>query len=1291
MNGVNGSKGLHDDGTTISVKRRGHGVVASSDSGARSSGTHARNHQPPHPRKKRPLRAWARECYRKVVVELILREKPLPPSKHGRRIPLNLQPGPSPPLIDDRRGHAFISNAIRTSRYNVFNFFPKQLLFQFTRLGNFYFLCVGIPQTIPGISTTGNYTTILPLLFFVLLTIVKEGYDDYKRHRLDKVENAQPVTVLRRADEAASGGRGACHLVRFVESFFHRRFKNTEAYELHDAEVMGGFQWKGTAWKDLRVGDVIRLSRDQEIPADLILLHADGENGLAYVETMALDGETNLKSKQVLSEFIGCDTIQGLLDCKAEFVVEDPNADLYGFNGRVAVKDKTVPLTLNEIVYRGSTLRNTPCAIGVVINSGEECKIRMNANHHPKAKRPALESVWNRVVLSLVLYVIFLTMGCSIGYYLWRKSTEQYAWYIRGDSVPAEDIIIGYAIMFNNVIPLALYVSLEIVKIGQMLNLNGDLGMYDEATDTPARCNTNTILENLGQIGYIFSDKTGTLTENVMKFRRMTIAGTAWLHDMDIRAEQAGPRDDDETVEKTSFRARSMEINRTVSQSTSELDARRVVAQVATPGGRSSAHLNRPAAAGCAQPGVTTEDLIGFIRSRPNSLFARKAVQYILAMALCHSCLPEIRNGEIEFQASSPDELALVRAAQELGYTVIQRSAQQITLKISNADGSTATRIYEILDVIEFSSKRKRMSIVLRCPDRRIWMICKGADSLILPRLKMAQVALQKAEEVKQSAEMERALQRKSLQQEPRNSFGGRPSLTIRRSIGGNRPSIGGPSLRPPIYGRSKSFEINSVYAMEDRSRPSLSRGASLDVTPSLTPRARSAVGRRGDKFDFLDDPAINDEATIFTRSFQLLDDFATEGLRTLLYAHKFIPETEYQAWNKVFHAAETSLVDRQDRIEEAGELIEQNLELVGASAIEDKLQKGVPETIDKLRRANIKIWMLTGDKRETAINIAHSARICLPESQVYILDATTGDLESQMLEVMEDLQISDGSPTPPTARNHSVVVIDGHTLATVESPTDDPTNPRLKDLLFTMIPHIDSVICCRASPAQKAFIVRATRKTTASRPVTSPCLTLAIGDGANDLAMIAEAHVGVGISGREGLQAARVADYAISQFSFLQRLLLVHGRWNYVRTSKFVLWTFWKEMFFYLPQEIFTRWTGYTGTSLYESWSLTVLNVLFTSLCVIVPGVWEQDLNAETLLAVPELYVYGQRGKALDLWKYAGWMLGAGVEGVLVFFGCWASYGYFGQLGGLRDDGLFAFGDLVFSVCICWTNWKLL
>ncbi|KAK5635170.1 hypothetical protein RRF57_010882 [Xylaria bambusicola] len=420
-------------------------------------------------------------------------------------------------------------------------------------------------------------------------------------------------------------------------------------------------------------------------------------------------------------------------------------------------------------------------------------------------------------------------------------------------------------------------------------------------------------------------------------------------------------------------------------------------------------------------------------------------------------------------------------------------------------------------------------------------------------------------------------------------------------------------------------------------------------------------------KFSFLEESSIMDEGTIFDRCFKHLDEYATEGLRTLLVARKFIPETEYMNWKEVYHKATTSLIDRQDKIEDAGEQIEQTLDLVGATAIEDKLQVGVPETIDKLRRANIKIWMLTGDKRETAINIAHSARICRPGSDVFILDSTKGDLEGQIRDIMEDLQ---------TGTIHSVAVIDGQTLAAVEK------SPLITDLFYALIPTIDSVICCRASPAQKSTIVKAIRQQ------VPKALTLAIGDGANDLAMISASHVGVGISGKEGLQAARVADYSIAQFRFLQRLLLVHGRWNYVRTGKFILATFWKEMFFYLPTAMYQMYNGYTGTSLYESYSLTVLNILFTSLCVLCMGIWEQDLRAETLLAVPELYVHGQRNRELNFPRFVAWMTGAVIDGTLVWVLLWLGYNVFGRP---RDNGLFAFGDLAFSIGILWTNYKLL
>lgn len=293
----------------------------------------------------------------------------------------------------------------------------------------------------------------------------------------------------------------------------------------------------------------------------------------------------------------------------------------------------------------------------------------------------------------------------------------------------------------------------------------------------------------------------------------------------------------------------------------------------------------------------------------------------------------------------------------------------------------------------------------------------------------------------------------------------------------------------------------------------------------------QSPMGQIADDDDddeFVEEALVIDDAAVIERCFQHINDFASEGLRTLLYGHRFLDEKEYRGWKKIYNDATTSLVNRQELIEKAGEMIEQQLELGGATAIEDKLQNGVPETIERLRRANIRMWMLTGDKRETAINIGHSCRLIKDYSSVTVLDYEAGDVEQNMAASIID--INRGGVA------HAVVVIDGQTLASIQS--DEAMHTLFLDLAILA----DSVICCRASPSQKAALVHSIRTR------LKKSVTLAIGDGANDIAMIQEAHVGIGITGKEGLQAARTSDYAIAQFRFLVKLLLVHGRWNYIR-----------------------------------------------------------------------------------------------------------------------------------------------
>lgn len=769
-----------------------------------------------------------------------------------------------------------------------------------------------------------------------------------------------------------------------------------------------------------------------------------------------------------------------------------------------------------------------------------------------------------------------------------------------------------------------------------------------------------------------------------MKFRKLSVAGAAFLHDPDIQEEAIRAfvrRSMSQKVQgkgkKPIKSKKSLSIRNPTRHNS---DASFPMENPAgSPIGRNSSISSRwksSARPNGAQPELRTVELLHYIHGRPDTIFARKARMFLVSIALCHTCIPERSdNGEISYQSASPDEQALVQAAQELGYVLIDRQNATITIKANspNSNDDTSFETYQILDVIQFSSGRKRMSIIVRMPDDRICVFCKGADSTIIQRLRLSSLALDKAIMIerraseRQSLEAQEAIRRNSEHQNRKISMT-RSSLNMNRhSISGiPLPSLATRKLQPiqdEFGSRPKDRQTDISFSPQDGENIYHSPRNSVhfkDANSKIPPVDGRVSFQGDDKNEMVEEATVVNDAAVFERCFQHINDFATEGLRTLLYGYRYLEDEEYKAWKKIYLDASTSLDNRQDMIEKAGNLIETNFELAGATAIEDKLQEGVPDAIDKLRRAKIKMWMLTGDKRETAINIGHSCRLIKDYSSVTVLDHEAGDINHRIAAAF--IEINRGQVA------HSVVVIDGQTLSIIEA------NDALRKLFIELAILVDSVICCRASPSQKAYLVGAIRKK------VKKAVTLAIGDGANDIAMIQEAHVGIGITGKEGLQAARTSDYSIAQFRFLLKLLLVHGRWNYVRTCKYTLGTFWKEMFFYLTQALYQRYVGYTGTSLYESWSLSMFNTLFTSLPVIFMGIFEKDLAASTLLAIPELYTLGHHNGGFNLFIYAFWVFMASADSMIVFF---MMIGLYGRPLSTTDNDLYSLGALTFTACV--------
>lgn len=914
----------------------------------------------------------------------------------------------------------YVDNHISTAKYNIITFLPKFLYEQFSKYANLFFLFTAVLQQIPGISPTSRYTTIVPLFIVLLVSAIKEYIEDYRRKQSDSQLNNSKAQVLK------------------------------------------GSTFSDTKWVNVAVGDIIRVESESPFPADLVLLASSEPEGLCYIETANLDGETNLKIKQAIPETADFVSPAELARLGGRIRSEQPNSSLYTYEATLTIAagggEKELPLAPDQLLLRGATLRNTPWIHGVVVFTGHETKLMRNATATP-IKTTAVERMVNRQILMLVVILICLSIVSSIGDVIIQSTQRPSLEYLKLESFNGAKQffrdLLTYWVLYSNLVPISLFVTIEIVKYYTGSLIDSDLDIYYEPTDTPANCRTSSLVEELGQIEYIFSDKTGTLTCNMMEFRQSTIAGVQYADEVpeDRRATV------EDGVEVGIHDFKQLETNR---------------------------------------------------QSHQNQHIIR---HFLTLLATCHTVIPE-RGGEkdaIKYQAASPDEGALVEGAVTLGYKFVARKPRAVIIEV---DGQQLE--YELLAVCEFNSTRKRMSTIFRTPEGKIICYCKGADTVILERL----------------------------------------------------------------------AKDNNPY-----------------VETTLTH----------------------------------LEEYASEGLRTLCLAMREISEGEFKEWWNVYNTAQTTVSgNRAEELDKAAELIEHDLTLLGATAIEDKLQEGVPDTIATLQSAGIKVWVLTGDRQETAINIGMSCKLISEDMSLLIINEETKEATRDNIRKKYQAVTTQGHGG--AEMDVLALVIDGKSL-TYALERD------LEKEFLDLAVKCKAVICCRVSPLQKALVVKLVKRHLKS-------ILLAIGDGANDVSMIQAAHVGVGISGVEGLQAARSADIAIGQFRYLRKLLLVHGAWSYQRVSKVILYSFYKNIAMFMTQFWYSFQNGFSGQIIYESWTLTFYNVFFTAAPPFVLGIFDQFVSARLLDRYPQLYRLSQSGVFFKMHSFWSWVGNGFYHSLILYFG---------------------------------------
>ncbi|TGZ61385.1 hypothetical protein CRM22_008025 [Opisthorchis felineus] len=952
--------------------------------------------------------------------------------------------------VQYQRSTAYEANRIITSRYTWWNFVPLNLYEQFHQVSNFIFFCIAF-LFIFASGATSVFALVLPLAVSMSITMIKDAVYDIFRHIQDRKVNNKLFKVL--------------------------------MFDIAGKRVY----WSERRSSSLRVGQIVRCIPNQEVPCDIILLCSSEHNREARITTANLDGEVSVKTHYALAKThsvysivaaeypqqLRFDDVKQFEHLITEIDYEAPNADLTKFEGNLVIPSKespgshvNYPISAENVLLRGTKLKSTDFVLGLVAYTGDDTKLSMNSKKCIR-KYSSREERLNLVLALFFLVAISLCVLFTVASTLWSSYHQAFSWFNVSSNLTrfsTVKMVFSFAFIINYLLPISLIITIEFQMVLNSYLITNDPQLFDCEQRVGASANSVHTADELGQVEFLFSDKTGTLTQNDMLLRVCSL-----LHN------------------DSTFLLKDTNVYQLLRNIQSVPDS------AGQPRNQARRLMN-----------ITAESNLQNVNEIPQTLKT-----FLTIMAVCHTAQvkKEKTSAGFTYQANSPDEKALVDAASKLGmvltstkpdphYESARRLAFQTNWGRSHTDVTTQEFIVDA--TLEFDHTRRRMTVMVRHPDGTCHIHSKGAESSML--------------------------------------------------------------------------ELNVCSQSSSEIR---------------------------------------------TKALERVNEIALAGLRTLVFATKQLSQDEYQQLLDERRMALSRFGEaRRDALRASTERIESGLELLAITGIEDKLQTGVKECLENLRAAGIQVWVLTGDKEETAITVSQSAGH-FPESMTIIRITGCTDFTSVAELVFKHLQgldaryeqarlnqcrprskpeVSAGmrwlSPTldeidevvctaaqlavaPDPEKKKSDLVniktvrgkirrfrekitqygsetnmqsqpyrVPGRRGRTKTGTSDESVglvidgaslvhalHPSLRAAFLDLCMNVTTVLCCRMSPMQKASMVELVHVGLGEahrgyRPVTA-----AIGDGGNDVSMILQANVGIGIYGKEGKEAARAADYVLPQF----------------------------------------------------------------------------------------------------------------------------------------------------------------